>query len=1835
MRQQALYKIIGMQKDVADSAMDKQHAFDLHNMRLSHSNSNTLAALVNEEGTLRALDAARNAVSIKGTVIGFNTLNDQAILFTHEEENVGYYNYAPQATPNRGGSSDAPASDISGLCTFVVTYDGRDYLSNDVVNFNIQDNGGNVINIGVHVTGLNDPDNYKDDEIDIRIAQNTSGLAVSLYEDSASSPVHHLSIPTPVESPEDNLPYDFIIRIETPARTTSKQTFYFTVEMAADVLGENGKEEHVSSVYAMINIPADTSGGEEPEPGPDPSDTTNSEIEKFPEETDTTVCDHIYILTAKKTDDVVDVTNDVAVDVFEYFKGNLGFDVEHPIESTVYFENEKIQKVYWVDGIHVMRYANIADRNGKNPWTDNLMFDSVPLLHLQETVTVRRNSTGGMFPSGTVQWAFTYMKRYGTESNIAWISPIYYSSPDDRGGAPGETCANSFTITINNYEPSGRFDYIRLYHILRTSLDAEAEVRRVADIPIPPQKTNGSYPPVVFTDTSTTGESVDPSELLYLGGVSVYPGTIEQKSNTLFLGNLEQQFKTLQDALTDSHGTPIIPNGTAGISFTVDESEVNADSTSGYYSHENQLKSNSQQITSFRRGETYRFGFQAQDKTGRWSDVWWLGDDTSTKSPTMGSSHLSVVHAAYTLSGSKIAVLRDNGYRKIRPVIVYPKPWERNIYTEGLLNPTVYNVKDRSGNAPYAQSSWFLRPFPPLNIQGFTYSTNNDTTITLDKDGNLYDSPYRYPYAESHHFTDTFSYNGEVWTWLSLLAIDSFSSYDYSSFGSPAEFRHNYPLGDSQQRNGEIQSMYNTRPSYDESNNERFNVGQYSYQFPYVSSSGDYTKNCDKFISLWSDFFYVDQSIFTMNSADVQFDQALQAQSLDSLKFRVTGIVPISSFISSYDIITNTPPNKFYTEYNNSLFLPQGFYGSEVVGADMSTGHGYKSFINGAIWHDEVSWMSSKNHDPYIVRGSSGYSNDEMLPVGFAVYPWQGTGSLNNDSIGTRRVYPSDTDNSDKNGESRNAIGDNYISAELKQKTLANLHYSRRTHYIDDLGNSLMLPSVAKIVLDTQSVSLTRIDGLTNLPGERFNVLNYFGNVDKLITPVSGFLSSEEATADEAEEGTEQRSGTEYNTYPMTRRGGYPLMVSYLPYYSHANLTTRLYDTPSHLAFSTAYTPLGTLNTLTGNELGDAPWKLRLGSDRKMTSIPIKYNSCNHIVVALDYTDGSQSYLGWNPWDQHNASGFGFSQGLRPFWHNSSLTGMKEMRLFSGNATFNGVTVNSSSANNLKWITFNGKPQGFLYMGQLYRTGVTNRFGGNTAEAVEHNVWLPAGNAIYLPDPDNQPENWSGVTLKWTVGDSYYQRYDALRTYPQTEEDVNKVVDIVSFMTETWTNIDGRYDKNRGLTNNNHIRPQNFNLINPVYSQQDNFFTYHTINPKKVNLDVFEYSFTWSLTKIAGALRDEWTRLTFASTYDCDGNKGPLNRIERLDNQLVAFQENGVAQILFNENVQIQGSEGIPIELANSGKLQGLRYYTTEIGCQNKWSISVQPNGIYWVDGKTRGMYVLGGNGIQSLSSVKGVDTWFRNRDDLSTVWHPGQWQGFFMHNDNTTGELFLTSKDTCLCFDTALGEYTGFYDYQKTDAMFTVSNTVFSVAEDFSVPDGLKTVDNKEARFDCIWLHRKNTEHCFIYGKQRPAWIELVCNSNNQGNDYGMDKVFDNLEWRADAWYLGNGAEEYKPFVTFDSLSGSTHYQTFDLVFDAVNGNANRDDLSQLDHPAPPLNLRKKFKVWRTTIPRSNESKTEARPTGSDRIRDTWCHIKLELSSELSNYRHILHDIAVTYFIP
>ncbi len=100
-----------------------------------------------------------------------------------------------------------------------------------------------------------------------------------------------------------------------------------------------------------------------------------------------------------------------------------------------------------------------------------------------------------------IQYAFTYFNKYGQESNIFYTSPLYYISYNNRGASPEDKVSNSFNIKITDIDQ--RFDYIRIYSIHRTSINATPDVRRVADLALSVNK-------ISYTDNGLSGDTIAP-----------------------------------------------------------------------------------------------------------------------------------------------------------------------------------------------------------------------------------------------------------------------------------------------------------------------------------------------------------------------------------------------------------------------------------------------------------------------------------------------------------------------------------------------------------------------------------------------------------------------------------------------------------------------------------------------------------------------------------------------------------------------------------------------------------------------------------------------------------------------------------------------------------------------------------------------------------------------------------------------------------------------------------------------------------------------------------------------------------------------------------------------------------------------------------------------------------------------------------------------------------------------------------------------------------------------------------------------------------------------------
>lgn len=1460
------------------------------------------------------------------------------------------------------------------------------------------------------------------------------------------------------------------------------------------------------------------------------------------------------------------------------FRGNLGFNYKHPIETISFYENADIRKVYWTDGLNQPRVINIAAASDiVSKWnTDS--FNFVRTLNLNEEITIERNIVAnGSFAPGVIQYAFTYFNKYGQESNIFYTSPLYYISYNNRGASPEDKVSNSFNIEVVNVDK--RFDYIRIYSIHRTSINATPDVRRVVDlappieskydinggttyeIALPPdeifiskrdtyEKTpisqvtpysetgnsktwhintdeyvsilftnnsvrnflslhtgdvavitvrngnkatvlmqNGStmilydyfHGKVSYTDNGLSGDTVDPTELLYIGGEEVVFGTMTQKDNTLFLGDVETKRKILDSTIRNYFKGK-------SITFSSYNKSISSPEPKGYYPYSNQLKMNSYQFKTFKYLEYYRFGIQAQHYTGKWSEPIWINDVRNTvhiDTTFYEDNKIGLPVAEFTLNDTTIINrFLDNGYVRIRPVVVYPTINDREAVCQGILCPTVYNISDRFGNSPFAQSSWFTRPNAPFDeYKAFHYVQNDEGAWGGDWVGlgRFLGDPSAYSRAGIMSNNRTIVTSGETQY-----------NIDVVNKGAWAEFRHNRPIPGNSNRNAEIQCIWNP-PSG-----------------PYVDDTAT-DSDVASWVSNNAENYYIDQSILTFHSPDIEFDNEVRSIDTSGLKLRIVGMVPLTAFASDIDIQTSTPVNNFY----DSSELPAGFYKEPVgvendfsyegLGSHLGDSHfGWRGLISGAFWFDELTAYKKDT------------GNTHHYTTGFVVYPWHRNGSLNNTKFAT----------------------DGYRSAMLDKKKMSNMRYSYKSVYLDSgniwnayvSGNSTRTGISGVAVFDSNEVSLVRLPAQEN---SGLTDINYYGNVDKLLTI--------------------SRIGD--------KKDGYPIMTT----------GVQSAETNAHTLFSSGYMQVD--SRFTDQITGTDP-------------VRIKYKSTPHAVLALNYTTSGAQRILPNIKDGDyddtwfvNAQNSGAPSGQHMYWDKSGST-----KNVSQDTIITGAPRGPISA-------VSSIQHGWLWLGELYNDSVQNRFGGQTEEAFENNVWLPCGDLISLVDTNNGVK--SSVTIRWEEGDTYFQRYDHIKTYPFTLEDQNAVTDIVSFMCETRVNIDGRYDRNRGQTSNFSITPENFNLMNDVYSQPNNFFNYRTINPNKLNLDNFHNSITWTKTKTAGELVDTWTNITLASTLDLDGDKGTVRALRRFNNNILAFQDRGISQILYNENMQISSTDGVPIEIANSGKVNGKRYISDRIGCTNKWSMCETSNGIYFIDDITKGIFLFNGQ-LDNLSDRLGFHSWINRASDSIDIWNPIDFDGFVTYYDKVNGDVFFISKDECLAFSEPLGQFSSFYSYEKMP--------YFTNLEDRGIAlnvEGTGTLYRP-------WLHNEGDYNMF-FGVYQPFYTTIIANP-----DMPVDKIFNNLEFRSDSWDKNGNLLN----TTFDALTVWNEYQQGTSTLNNILGR--------------PSDLKKKFRIWRANIPRANVAGSTKK--GRDRMRNPWLYIKLSMEEENVN-KTVLHDMIVHYF--
>lgn len=1388
-------------------------------------------------------------------------------------------------------------------------------------------------------------------------------------------------------------------------------------------------------------------------------------------------------------------------------RGDLKFDEKHPIETLTSYESDTVQKVYWVDGINQPRVLNVVSEN-----TPAAKIDFLPIFSRTLNVEVERQQNGeGIFNSGTIQYVITYYEKFGQETNAVYVSPIYYISPNDRGGAPDETNTCSFLMQFTGIDIT--YDYMRIYSIQKSSESGTPLAHIVADVKISGSTFN-------YTDTGIYNTAIDPTILMYLGGVEITASTIAQKDNTLFLGDLtltgdafsESQINNIKEYFSSKRdaATGLINESASILYFT--RKEIPYPVGTGVYLYENQLKYNSDKITTFKSGEYYRFGIQFMTNKGQWTQVFYIGDIQNTAYPVMdvAKGTISVAEVVFKMDKDLFWCLSDKvvSYRLCYAEMSLA---DHTVLAQGALCPTIFNYKQRTLNQPFALSSWFMRPDNDVNFNNSHLRNIQWGGIRADSEIQGFDpanDEYRYDAKVSEEergtvcqveFTITVKSHK---TWLYWIYKGTLSSElldkngdTIATFTTETSSTSHYKVYQELRRAMEglyyqnLQIVTSDDLGAENDKDAIFNYGKYSNYFPKVEKTkgkDSYEKTTSIPVDIDGQTFatsknaanyFVDRSLITFHSPELE----TMRDRIDNtpVKFRIVGLANITANAAQYDI----------TAKNTTVVLPDGasMQGYSFNHNNLSSEtSGLKTF---PLWCDSL-WEDQSAES----SGSAQYSNSGATTL-YPIYPWQASGSLNG--------HPDNDDLFKQEFANKSSV--------LESKVLANLRFSNITKYVgnDSITSTYDIEISNPQIFDSDNLTLNKIKD------SRLGDLVYSGNYDYLLMHTDKF---------------------------------------------------HVYNIGSASSFIS--------KEVAETKMNNIQWA-DVVVPEAFSGIRIKFKSTMHAVIKF-LNSGTQDVI----------LPYGEAPTSSTYRHNSSVSGDDvDYTKLPWDRKRDNYSYYDKAIETEDWLSEQQYP--YIWIGEFYIDKPDSWLGGTGDNALESNKWIPAGAPVAVGE--NQ-------YAYGTSGDTYFQRWDCLKTYPFAEGDENSVIDVTSFMVETYTNIDGRYDKNRGETTIQYNRPTNFNLLNRAYTQQDEVFNYSVLD-EKFNLNVLKNQVSWSKTKTPNEDVDTWTNLTLASSLDLDGDKGRITKLDRLDNSLICFQESGISEIQFNNLTAMSTQEGVPLEIANSGKVNGKNYITTSVGCTNKWSICHGLNGIYFMDDLKRKIIRLSGKGIEYLSDALGFSSWaYQNISGAYNSWTPTDASDFITQYDNNTADVYFINKDTCLAYNENLGQFTSFYSYQGT--VFTANLDDKCIA--LALNRDNQTTDSSVYK---PWLLH-NGEYNNFFGAYDDFYTTVIVNQ-----DVEADKIFDTLEFRADTW---NSDGEFLPHRTFDTLTTWNEYQKGTSNLSFILGR--------------PSSLKHKFRIWRANIPRSDTNKM-------DRMRNPWLYLKLSMEKPNFN-KTVLHDMLVYYFL-
>ncbi|MGK0464763.1 hypothetical protein [Clostridium sp.] len=422
--------------------------------------------------------------------------------------------------------------------------------------------------------------------------------------------------------------------------------------------------------------------------------------------------------------------NDSNFDLELLYIADLSLSKENLVQILYNYENSIIQKIYFVDGIHQLRYFNIRQKKSNGDSielvdVDPSAIDVVSPYSLSQPV-IEGVIGGGSHTSGMIQYSYGLYILNGSQTAPSPLSELISIDKGDGlgGGKVNEVLGRSVRLNIPTID--NKFTHIKIYSVKYTSYNQDPEIKVIAD------KEIDNFNSLRITDDGLKGTSVSIESYIFLGSNPIVPRHIATKDNRLFPINIiEQPFdveldcrafsfnsssvcKVLDNAYVNSYGqisgSESIVSGTT-FSLALNNDAINADYETYKYKSNGSTKgasgkfveieliqspvSNYEDKKFLKDREIYRVGVKFYNRLGQTSEPKWVMDLKAPEGNLTGSYNqlrMTLTPNFYTwLSDSNNFKTEDDipvGYKVIRADRTLT---DQTIYAQGFINPMVAN----------------------------------------------------------------------------------------------------------------------------------------------------------------------------------------------------------------------------------------------------------------------------------------------------------------------------------------------------------------------------------------------------------------------------------------------------------------------------------------------------------------------------------------------------------------------------------------------------------------------------------------------------------------------------------------------------------------------------------------------------------------------------------------------------------------------------------------------------------------------------------------------------------------------------------------------------------------------------------------------------------------------------------------------------------------------------------------------------------------------------------------------------------------------------------------